>query len=46
MLDVIGVMGLLGLLFGALTLASGTIPQLIGIAMLVIFRPLFYTAIS
>ncbi|GFZ42804.1 hypothetical protein JCM24511_00522 [Saitozyma sp. JCM 24511] len=45
-LDVILTMALLGFFFGLLTMFNTTIPQLIGIGMLVIFRPLFYTAIS
>ncbi|ORY23437.1 major facilitator superfamily domain-containing protein [Naematelia encephala] len=45
-LDVVFVMAVLGLLFGILTLTPSTVPQLIGIGMLVVFRPLFYTAIS
>jgi hypothetical protein len=39
-------MALLGFFFGLLTMFNTTIPQLIGIGMLVVFRPLFYTAIS
>lgn len=45
-LDITFVMCFLGLVFGVGTLLPTTTPQLIGIAMLVIFRPLFYTAIS
>lgn len=45
-LDITLIMSLMGLLFGVLTLLPTTIPQLIGIAMLVVFRPLYYTAIS
>ena len=39
-------MAVIGFLFGVLTLTSAIVPQLIGIGMLVVFRPLFYTAIS
>jgi hypothetical protein len=46
MKDVIAVLGVMGLLFGALTLTSTIVPQLVGIGVLVIARPLFYTAIS
>ncbi|KAL1409089.1 hypothetical protein Q8F55_005913 [Vanrija albida] len=44
--DVALVMLSFGVGFGGLGLASHTVPQLIGIALLVCFRPLFYTAIS
>lgn len=44
--DVDLVMLSFGVGFGGLGLASHTVPQLIGIALLVCFRPLFYTAIS
>ena len=46
MKDVIALLGLMGVVFGALTLTSTIVPQLIGIGVLVIARPLFYTAIS
>ena len=46
MRDVIIILGLMGISFGALTLTSTIIPQLIGIGVLVVARPLFYTAIS
>jgi hypothetical protein len=46
MRDVILVLGVMGVLFGALTLTSTIVPQLVGIGVLVIARPLFYTAIS
>jgi len=46
MRDVIVLLGLMGILFGALTLTSTIVPQLIGIGVLVVARPLFYTAIS
>jgi len=39
-------MGVMGLAFGILTLFPTVVPQLIGIGFIVIFRPLFYTAIS
>ncbi|KAK4689168.1 hypothetical protein P7C73_g923, partial [Tremellales sp. Uapishka_1] len=45
-LDVTLLLSLIGFLFGVLTLSSAMIPQLIGIGMLVVFRPLFYTAVS
>jgi len=44
--DVALVMIALGVVFGILTLLPYTAAQLVGIAMLVSFRPLFYTAIS
>ncbi|KAL7419783.1 hypothetical protein Q5752_005699 [Cryptotrichosporon argae] len=44
--DVVGTMFTLGLAFGALTLVRSTGCQLAGIGALVVFRPLFYTAIS
>jgi hypothetical protein len=44
MKDVIALLGVMGVVFGALTLTSTIVPQLIGV--LVIARPLFYTAIS
>lgn len=46
MRDVIFILGIMGVLFGSLTLTSTIVPQLIGIGVLVIARPLFYTAIS
>jgi uncharacterized membrane protein YqaE (UPF0057 family) len=46
MKDVLLILGVMGVTFGALTLTSTIIPQLIGIAILVVARPLFYTAIS
>jgi hypothetical protein len=46
MKDVIALLGVMGVVFGALTLTSTIVPQLIGIGVLVIARPLFYTAIS
>jgi hypothetical protein len=46
MRDVIIILGLMGISFGALTLTSTIVPQLIGIGVLVVARPLFYTAIS
>ena len=46
MKDVIALLGLMGVAFGALTLTSTIVPQLVGIGVLVIARPLFYTAIS
>ena len=46
MRDVIIILGVMGLSFGALTLTSTIVPQLIGIGILVVARPLFYTAIS
>ena len=45
-LDIIVIMGLLGATFGALTLFTSTTAQVVGIGSLVLFRPLFYTAIS
>ena len=45
-LHVILIMSLLSFFFGILTLLSGIVPQFIGIGLLVVFRPLFYTAIS
>jgi hypothetical protein len=39
-------MAIMGFFFGLLTMFPTTVPQLIGIGMLVVFRPLFYTAIS
>jgi hypothetical protein len=46
MRDVIIILGVMGISFGALTLTSTIVPQLIGIGVLVVARPLFYTAIS
>jgi hypothetical protein len=46
MRDVIVILALMGVSFGALTLTSTIVPQLIGIGVLVVARPLFYTAIS
>jgi hypothetical protein len=46
MLEVIAVIGVMGVGFGALTMTSTIVPQLMGIAILVVLRPLFYTAIS
>jgi hypothetical protein len=46
MRDVIIILGIMGISFGALTLTSTIVPQLIGIGVLVVARPLFYTAIS
>ncbi|ORX36384.1 major facilitator superfamily domain-containing protein [Kockovaella imperatae] len=40
------VMTVMGVLFGGLTLLHGPVPQLIGLGILVVFRPLFYTAMS
>ena len=40
------VMGIMGLAFGILTILPYIATQLIGIAILTVFRPLFYTAIS
>lgn len=46
MKDVILILGLMGILFGTLTMTSTIVPQLIGIGILTVARPLFYTAIS
>jgi hypothetical protein len=46
MKHVIALLGAMGVVFGALTLTSTIVPQLVGIGVLVIARPLFYTAIS
>jgi hypothetical protein len=46
MKDVIALLGVMGVVFGAMTLTSTIVPQLIGIGVLVVARPLFYTAIS
>jgi len=46
MQDVIIVLAIMPAAFGILTLTSSVIPQLIGIGFLVVYRPLFYTAIS
>ena len=46
LLDTVLVMSGMGLLFGLLTLLHGAAPQLVGLGMLVVFRPLFYTAMS
>lgn len=40
------ILGIMGAAFGALTITRSTAAQLIGIAFLTVFRPLFYTAIS
>lgn len=45
-LDVVVLMAVMGLAFGVLTLQSTVAPQLVGIGFIVVFRPLFYTAIS
>ena len=44
--NIVLVMGAMGLLFGVLTILPYVAAQLIGIAILTVFRPLFYTAIS
>lgn len=46
MTDITIIMGVMGLLFGILGLVRNKVGQLIGIAFLVVFRPLYYTAIS
>lgn len=46
MKDVITILAIMGVLFGTLTMTSTIVPQLIGIGVLTIARPLFYTAIS
>jgi di/tricarboxylate transporter len=46
MKDISLIMLLMGLLFGGLGLVKNKVGQLIGIAFLTVFRPLFYTAIS
>lgn len=46
MKDVILLLALLGLTFGGLTMTSTVGPQLVGIGILTVVRPLFYTAIS
>lgn len=46
MTDITLIMALMGLLFGILGLAQNKVGQLIGIAFLVVFRPLYYTAVS
>lgn len=44
--NIVLVMGIMGLAFGVLTILPYIATQLIGIAILTVFRPLFYTAIS
>ena len=45
-LHAVYVMSALAFLFGLLTMTPNLIAQLVGIGLLVVFRPLFYTAIS
>jgi uncharacterized membrane protein YeiH len=46
MKDIVIIMGVLSTSFGILGMIRNTVAQLVGIAILTVFRPLYYTAIS